>query len=74
MYKMRASVAADHPRGTGRCCVERWECRGAPRHKCGNVYRRTLVLDCRSKGGVPSRPLSEEQDEEVAVLELQRGA
>ena len=26
------------------------------------------------KGGVSSRPLSEEQDEEVAVLELQRGA
>ena len=40
----------------------------------GDDYRRTVVLDCRSKGGKPSRPFSEEQDEEVAVLALQRRA
>ena len=50
MYKRKASVAPDHPRRTGQFRVERWECHGAPWRKCGSDYRRTIVLDCRSKG------------------------
>ena len=74
MYKRKASVAPDHPRRTGRFCVERCDAAAPRGEKSGDDYRRTIVLDCRSKGGVPSRPLPKEQDEEVAVLELQRVA
>ena len=50
MYMSKASTTPDHPRRTGQYRVERWRCRGDPRRRCGGGYRRTLVLDCRSKG------------------------
>ena len=57
---------------------ENREVRDRKIERCGSSllegdYRRTLVPNCRSKE-VPSRPLSEEHDEEVAVHELHHEA
>ena len=47
--KVRASVVPDHPRWTGRS-VQRSDNGAESRNEVGgNRYRRTIVLDCRSK-------------------------
>ena len=48
--KVRASIVLDHPRWTGRS-VQHSDNGAKSRTKVGgNHYRRTIVLDCRSKG------------------------
>ena len=68
--KGRTSVASGHPRWTGRS-VQRPDNGTKSRDEVGrHHYRRTMSSTVGQKGEA-SRSFSEEQDEEVAVLELQ---